>query len=383
MSSSPPSPSPSNIDTPDHDDLLELYRANKAAEGLHHDLNDDGAYQQTFTDPFASGGMGGEGAPSDGASGDGQHAFPSGAQSSQRVNPDYAVLPLSLIPGFEALQMRLHGKLDLDATAQDLTLEMANANSFQEIGYIVTCVAAKIEQRLRNMEDRARFSLSSDLKKSIALNARVLLLSAKLTAYRSKDINEAVFRALKTLKAPDLPGDNDITGKGVVLKEIGAVLSNFRCELKKAIIESIPQGSSTRNIAALTSVIISPLNISPMLTTYTRIAWLRSRTVKYLKMIEEQEPQRATEYWVFMDQELAKWKEDLKTQPEMDAAFTFAYEQDKSTYGPPTVTQVRVLEPNKVPDWMVKLDDAAKTVLNSAVPSGSTRAPKRKRTARQ
>ncbi|TRM59833.1 hypothetical protein BD626DRAFT_539069 [Schizophyllum amplum] len=215
-----------DVDTRDPDDLLQLDRSTKPLKALPRLDRRRDFSRPTFTDPLASGGMSGEGAPSDDASGNGQH-------------------------------MRIQDELELDAKAQDLTPKYGE-----------------------------RLSLNFDLKKLIALSARILLLSAKLTAYRSKDINEAVFRA--------------------------------------------------------------------------------------------------TEYWIFMDQESAKWKEDLKTHAEMDAGFTFACDRDKSMYGPPTVTQVRVLEPNKVPDWMVKLDDAAKTVLKlleSRLTSGSTRAPKRKRTA--
>ncbi|KAL1681233.1 hypothetical protein EV122DRAFT_275594 [Schizophyllum commune] len=297
----------------------------------------------------------------------------SGAANTPRINSDYAILPPVLLPGFSGLQTRLQKKLGLDAIAEDLVAEAANANSYQEIGLIMVSIAARTEQHLREAELRSRYAMSAELKASLLLKARVFLLSHKLPAYRGRDIADVVYGALKKATEPDLPSDNDVNGKVLVLKEISTILSNFRYEIKKKIFDSLEPNHELANIATLSASIISPLKIGTTLTLYTRIAFLRGQAALYKKPSKTPK----VEFWKFVDDNLSKVKAKFTTAIDQADFFSTEYEKDTKVLKP-EASGIRSLEPNEVPLWIQKLTEAAADVTSSPLVA---RPSKRQRTS--
>ncbi|KAJ2927580.1 hypothetical protein H1R20_g9519, partial [Candolleomyces eurysporus] len=210
-----------------------------------------------------------------------------------------------------------------------------------------------------------RWSMSEKLKAAIEQYSRAMILAPNISAYRGT-LDTQVLGAMRALAIKDLPPQDDTHNTKLILKEIGLALTSSRSTVKSLISQSRSKSSSLKNIASLVTAVVRDTQVPHTLQLYRRVAFLRW-------LMEAYPENTASDWWIKVDEKLAKTYQELSSELEIDRLFDQVYEDDVAKFGDPRDIGAQFVEPAALPGWLQVVDQYSTHVV-----AQKSRAKKRK-----
>ncbi|KAJ7694477.1 hypothetical protein B0H14DRAFT_3530662 [Mycena olivaceomarginata] len=156
--------------------------------------------------------------------------------------------------------------------------------------------------------------------------------------------NDKDTKAMRECNVKNLPEEDDIIAVGLVLALIRSKGTHYRNTFKTKVKASMACNSSMRNIATLSHKLLKDTGVKPTVQFYQCVAFIE-------------------DFWPKgVDNSIATFRHQHKTQEELDVCFNTIYEDDKVEYGKPEDTDLTTVDFSTTPDWQVTLGERTKNI---------------------
>ncbi|KAJ3983802.1 hypothetical protein F5890DRAFT_1462372 [Lentinula detonsa] len=179
--------------------------------------------------------------------------------------------------------------------------------------------------------------------------AAAYIFSPSIASYKGKKGPEDVLDAMRQLSVSNLPPASETGRCDAIMEIIKKAMTDARHNIKEKILLSIKDGSTHRDIAALTRACIGTSKARPTAALFIRIAFLRYSFVQYPTAVTER-------FWNKVDETLAKYRLEFKTPVELQAAFVVIFDEDKLTYGEPDLVSNPQVVLRNVDEWLMMVN---------------------------
>ncbi|KAJ7302617.1 hypothetical protein DFH08DRAFT_977745 [Mycena albidolilacea] len=274
--------------------------------------------------------------------------------------PSSIAIPINLsapsnssLAAFGRLVKRQVNLSDASSVAFDQFCQTRSADERQALVY--AGVLQMLDLAKKNDKDTV-WTIPPDLHRRIVGYVRAFVFSPTTVCYRGINVGEHILKAMRECNVKNLPEEDDIIAVGLVLALIRSKGTHYRNTFKTKVKASMARNSSMRNIATLSHKLLKDTGVKPTVQFYQRVAFIRWCLSNYPNLSEE-------DFWPKgVDNSIATFRHQHKTQEELDACFNTIYEDDKVEYGKPEDTDLTTVDFSTTPDWQVTLGERTKNI---------------------